>query len=259
MVEERRHGSARRRSSEPRRWTLQRDDRRERARGRPHGRGDRREPGLTLVEGLGEPLCANSLELRGERRAVGDGPRRVPTERAVRKRSPGERQHDLPGRGGVADRRSPQLAHVLDGVALGTKSTVTASSSPGTWSVAVSPVSRTSSSRCGRATRRTSSRARTAFARWTTRMPRRYRPVWGSCSTRPVVASVPSCRETVLGVRPVRRASSFVPTSPASASASRIATARCAARCGRPTVDVCVPRSIGSRCAQRFAVAYSAT
>jgi hypothetical protein len=42
--------------------------------------------------------------------------------------------------------------------ALGTKSTVTASCSPGTCSVAVSPVSRTSSSRCGRATRRTSSR-----------------------------------------------------------------------------------------------------
>ena len=46
-----------------------------------------------------------------------------------------------------------------------TKSTVIASSSPGTESVAVSPVGRTSSSRWGRATARTSSRARIAFAR----------------------------------------------------------------------------------------------
>ena len=42
----------------------------------------------------------------------------------------------------------------------GTKSTVIASSSPGTESVALSPVARTSSSRWGRATARTSSRAR---------------------------------------------------------------------------------------------------
>ena len=55
----------------------------------------------------------------------------------------------------------------------GTKSTVIASWSPGTESVAVSPVASTRATRWGRATSRTSSRASKAFARCTMRRPSR--------------------------------------------------------------------------------------
>ena len=58
----------------------------------------------------------------------------------------------------------PSCVHALDVCGERTKSIVTASGSPGTDSVAVSPASATSVSRCGRATVRTSSRASTEFA-----------------------------------------------------------------------------------------------
>ena len=48
----------------------------------------------------------------------------------------------------------------------------------------------------------------------------------GTCSTKPAAASVASRRETVLALIPVRRAISFVPSSPPSASVSSTAIAR---------------------------------
>ena len=105
-----------------------------------------------------------------------------------------------------------------------TKSTVTASCSPGAESVAVSPVSRTSASqmRPGQSTQVEAleygvpeldeSEREAVAARWRARAPRTGPP-----------ASVASSRETVLALMPVRRAISFVPSSPPSASASSTA------------------------------------
>ena len=111
-----------------------------------------------------------------------------------------------------------------------TKSTVTASRSPGAESVAVSPVVATSACRCGRAICRRSRRARTTLPSCRRRRPSRYRPESWTCSTRPPATSVASRRETLLALIPVRRAISFVPSSvSASASTSSTLNARCTA------------------------------
>ena len=107
------------------------------------------------------------------------------------------------------------------------KSTVTASCSPGGRErcrltglaherLQVRPGER----RGGRGARARRCRARSS------RSDRRYRPVSGTCSTNRAEASVASRRETVLALIPVRRAISFVPSSPPSARASSTVNAR---------------------------------
>ena len=71
-----------------------------------------------------------------ERGRVGDRPLGVGRERRPRQAA-GEREHHLAGCGRVGDRRAAELRHALDVVRRSrTKSTVTASGSPGTESVA---------------------------------------------------------------------------------------------------------------------------
>ena len=119
--------------------------------------------------------------------------------------------------------------------------------------MAVSPVSATSASRCGRARARTSRPASAASARRRTPAPSRQRPLSPSRVTSPAPASVPSSRETVLALMPARRASSFVPSDapPAAASASSTATVRSTAAIGLPRLDPGSAIGVGSYAAAR--------
>ena len=101
-------------AAEPARRALQRDDRRQRAGARPHGGGDRVQPGLALLIGLGVALLPHPLDLRRERIAGRQRPWRERAQRARGERPPGEREHHLAGRGRVADRRTAELRDVLD-------------------------------------------------------------------------------------------------------------------------------------------------
>ncbi len=118
----------------------------------------------------------------------------------------------------------------------GTESTVIASRSPGTDSVAVSPVRSISSTSTGRASARRSRRASTRSASVTSPSPSRN----GPCSsrwTKPALSSVASSREAVLGLTPIRRASSLTPRSCSlSRSTSSSASARATEATGRPPV-----------------------
>ena len=85
-----------------------------------------------------------------------------------------------------------------------------ASRSPGSDSVAVSPVRSISSSRIGRASGWRSRRERTRSASVTSASPSRYGP-WPLRCTMPAASSVASSREAVLALTPIRRANSLTP------------------------------------------------
>ena len=147
-----------------------------------HRGRQRRQIGLALADGLGPPRARTVVELRGQRRRVGDGARGecgerfgrgpIPRPRRPRRRraSPCRRRWRAT-RSGV--RRRAMLT-TLEGE--GTKSTVIASARPGSDSVAVSPVSATRRASSGRASARTWSPASTRSDRVTSFKPSRKGP-----------------------------------------------------------------------------------
>ena len=159
---------------------------------------------------------------RGQLAPVGDRPRGEALEPARRAARLAEREQDLAGRGRVRDAGPPDRATLWterraldevdgDGVVLA-----------GDESVAVSPVSATSRSRWGAPPRAGRGRASTAFPSWSE--PEARAGSGRSPSTARRAAAPRASRgaaRRVLALIPVRRASSFVPSSPrASASAS---------------------------------------
>ena len=114
---------------------------------------DRVQLALALLVGLGVPAAADPLELGLERAGLGDRARRVGAERAGRAGAPVNASITFPAAVACATDGRPSCVTPWTSCVAGTKSIVTASGSPGTESVAVSPVSSTSVSRCGRATR----------------------------------------------------------------------------------------------------------
>ncbi len=114
----------------------------------------------------------------------------------------------------------------------GTKSTVMASASPGTDSVAVSPVSATRRARSGRASARTSSEASTRSDSVTSFNPSRYGPPSSERITSPASCRVASSREAVLALTPIRRANSLTPNGVSDAAST---SSNCVARATEPT------------------------
>ena len=219
------------------------------------GHGHRVEIVLSLPKRLREAAPADTIDLLVEHAPVGDrGHGEARSSPGGSATSPNA-SATFPAAVACAMLGRPIRATLCTVDGLWTKSTVTASRSPGTESVAVSPVASTSASRLGRPSSRTSRRRapRSRARRDAGRGGNDHSPA--TMAIRPASTSVASTREAVLALTPVRRASSFVPISPSAATTSSTATARSTAsmrRVARAPVRSCYesPRPNGHTVAE---------